>query len=445
MKMRESEIFNNYVRLAMDAGVISEDEIQKEASYKDKVRYDSLSFSDIEALYGHKFSPNEKEGETISDVAHEETAVVGPAYDAMNAVVENIQQRQNIMAHIALKKPNGQLMQPRYVAAKQELINALVSTGFAMDSADETDLMKLADDCAGRIHKEAIWGTAARILISAAISYGPQIIEMANNFFSNNSSDKKGNKRVVNPKKAQKHRRRAARRSGKLMSAFMAGELAYQAYRMVANRLPNISLGVNKDVDTIIESLYELKNKAQFSASIDPFIRELEEFKDAFNDLQSKSAAKNVTLEDYNKFRDEWSDVDFRSLLILIDNMHVDVDTATGTKTEEKAIRTEEALFADSLKSEIERSAATLQSSVQDYISTWDKANAEVKEQYDAQQEELAKITAKTEAAEQRAADRIADESAKRDLTVDEAKSIAKEEATAFSYSDLAKQYGFNV
>ena len=79
--------------------------------------------------------------------------VVGPAYDAMNAIVENLHQRQDIMSYIALKTPDGHLVQRRYVKASQDLISSLISIGFSMDSLNEEGLMSLADTCAGKIEK----------------------------------------------------------------------------------------------------------------------------------------------------------------------------------------------------------------------------------------------------------------------------------------------------
>ena len=172
MKMRESDIFNNYIRLATDAGLISEDDLIKTADPNDKTRYDSYSFSDIEALYGHKFAPNKEEGQSILDVAHPETMVVGPAYDAMNAIVENLHQRQDIMSYIALKTPDGHLIQRRYVKASQDLINSLISIGFNMDSLNEEGLMSLADICAGKIEKRAFPPmAAAAVALVGALGY----------------------------------------------------------------------------------------------------------------------------------------------------------------------------------------------------------------------------------------------------------------------------------
>ena len=162
MKMRESEIFNAYLKTAQEMGLLSDEPVIKEAA--DKSRND---LSDIELLYG--ISPDGKKSKDILEEAHPETAIIGSAYDAMNAVVENLNQRQSIMTHIALKTPNGKTVQRRYVEASNELLNTLISTGFELDNNDEPELMKLADSCAERINKVAIGPLALIGWIAAGI------------------------------------------------------------------------------------------------------------------------------------------------------------------------------------------------------------------------------------------------------------------------------------
>jgi hypothetical protein len=58
-----------------------------------------------------------------------------------------------MMSYIAMKMPNGHLTQRRYVAAKQDLVNALVRSAFTLDHEDEHELMSLADSCAERLNK----------------------------------------------------------------------------------------------------------------------------------------------------------------------------------------------------------------------------------------------------------------------------------------------------
>lgn len=144
----ESDIFDEYAKLMKNQGLVSE-------AYGQEFRKDQYDLDAIEVLYGIK--PNGKEDdESIIEKAHPETAVVGRSYDAMNAVVENEHERQAINAYIATKMPEGRHTMRRYVRAKEDLMKAVVRAAYTLDNDDETQLMKLADDCAGRIHKKAL-------------------------------------------------------------------------------------------------------------------------------------------------------------------------------------------------------------------------------------------------------------------------------------------------
>ena len=144
-----SDIWNEFERIAVEQGLVTEAQEKSETS---PTRRNSLSDDAIRLLYGLEpetiFDKNDK---NIIEVAHPETAVVGRAYDAMNAVIENEQQRHDMMTYIALKMPNGHLTQRRYVEAKQELINSLIRAAFTLDHKEEQELMALADSCAVRL------------------------------------------------------------------------------------------------------------------------------------------------------------------------------------------------------------------------------------------------------------------------------------------------------
>jgi len=154
-----SEIWNEFEKIAVEQGLIAEaqederTERPQEDSSKMPARYDSISNDAIRLLYGLKPETIFEKNKTIIEVAHPDTAVAGRAYDAMNAVWENEHQRHDMMAYIALKMPNGKLIQKRYVAAKQDLVNALVRSAFTLDNQDEYELMALADSCAERLNK----------------------------------------------------------------------------------------------------------------------------------------------------------------------------------------------------------------------------------------------------------------------------------------------------
>lgn len=163
--MSDSEVFENYAAAMKEEGLVSE------ADYAD-ARIGSDDVSDIEAFYNLKPNKDEK---SIVDQAHPDMAVVSPAYDLMNGVVENIKERHNVMVGIALRQPRGNLTQHRYVHAKKELIDELVRIGFTLDSNDEQGLMKLADSCSERLVKVAAWwlipaGIAAALGGVAAIN-----------------------------------------------------------------------------------------------------------------------------------------------------------------------------------------------------------------------------------------------------------------------------------
>ena len=143
----ESEILSAYAKIAEDSGLIS-----KEAS-EEKAKGQELST--IELLYGVK--PNGKEYErNIIEKAHPETVVAIPAHDAMDGIIENVNQRQDIMNYIARKTPDGNPIHRRYVAAYEDLTKAIVRAGFKLDNEGDEELMKLADSCAGRLEKKAL-------------------------------------------------------------------------------------------------------------------------------------------------------------------------------------------------------------------------------------------------------------------------------------------------
>ncbi len=168
-----SDIWNEFEKIAVEQGLIStakDEEREQEDPAKMPARYDSLSDDAIRLLYGVEPESIFEKNKTIIEIAHPETAIVGRTYDAMNAVIENLHERQDVMAYIALKMPNGHPAQRRYVAARQDLVNALVSSAFLLENKDESDLVTLADSCTERlVKKNAILKEAVAPLIVAAV------------------------------------------------------------------------------------------------------------------------------------------------------------------------------------------------------------------------------------------------------------------------------------
>lgn len=162
--MKSSEIFDNYAKIALEQGLISE------AEDKTNPRYDSQDLSAIEILYGVK--PNGKDEKHIMEQAHPESVVVAPAHDKVNGLVENELERQDIMVGIARKPNTGNLGAKRYVQAKEELLNEVIKVGFLLDRNNQDDLMAFADDCADRLVKEALapLGVAGWLIVSGIIT-----------------------------------------------------------------------------------------------------------------------------------------------------------------------------------------------------------------------------------------------------------------------------------
>lgn len=145
--MRRSEIFDSFVKIAQEKGMISNDSSDAKKKLEETLRADSLSLSDIEALYGVKpDSPKSMEYEhNIMEVAHPNSIVVSPSYDKLNGLVENEIERQNINLHIVMKTPDGLLTQRKY--AEKELILSLVRLANDLDNKDKEKLRILADTC----------------------------------------------------------------------------------------------------------------------------------------------------------------------------------------------------------------------------------------------------------------------------------------------------------
>ena len=166
MKQRRSEVFDSFAQIAIDEGLITEAE-EAGTDRDDKDYRDT-----IEMLYNVKAEGDSKDH--ILDQAHPESPVIiAPSYDRLNGLVENLFERQDIMAGIALRDNRGNLTQHRY--AQQELVDELVRIGFDMDNKDEDELRVLADSCSERMVKESFWPAA--LGLGSAIFFGYKLIK----------------------------------------------------------------------------------------------------------------------------------------------------------------------------------------------------------------------------------------------------------------------------
>lgn len=114
----------------------------------------------IKALYNIDIKTNDSD-KSVLEQAHPKPVFVSPAHDKVNGLVENLQERQDVMMHIVQKPLRGGHTSHKY--ARQELINELVKAAF--DLKAQPELQKQADACladvVAEIEKEANWSSAA--------------------------------------------------------------------------------------------------------------------------------------------------------------------------------------------------------------------------------------------------------------------------------------------
>lgn len=152
MSNRQSEIFDSFIKIAQEKGMISNDSNEAKKKLEQTQRADSLSITDIEALYGVKpNAPKEMEYEhNIMENAHPNSVVVSPSYDKLNGLVENNNERQSIMINIINQTPNGNPTPKKY--AEKEFVSALVSLANYLDNSDSEQLRVLADACLMQVY-----------------------------------------------------------------------------------------------------------------------------------------------------------------------------------------------------------------------------------------------------------------------------------------------------
>lgn len=192
--MRKSEIFESFIKIAQEKGMISEDAPDKaKKKLEQNPRGDSLDMSAIEALYGVKPDlPKDMEYKrNIMEDAHPNSVVISPSYDKLNGLVENNIERQNILLHIVHKTPDGLLTQRKY--AEQEFILSLVRVANDLDNRNIEELRVLADTCLlqvspQQLRKEAVGPLAVVGGIAAILGglYLQQHLPMVNEGFEAN-------------------------------------------------------------------------------------------------------------------------------------------------------------------------------------------------------------------------------------------------------------------
>jgi hypothetical protein len=143
-RAQKSEIFDLYIKESEKEGLIKTADALSDYKNDSKPRAGSDDISTIEALYGVKPEGQDYEF-NIVEKAHPKAVIVAPAYDKLNALVENINERHNIMVNIVNKPATGIISHHKY--AKTQLLSALVRIANDMDNRDCEELRALADNC----------------------------------------------------------------------------------------------------------------------------------------------------------------------------------------------------------------------------------------------------------------------------------------------------------
>lgn len=138
--MNKSEIFEEYIKI-MNNGL---SKTAQRANVEPKKK-------DIEKLYRNEEDVI-KYNKNLMQEAHPKKVIFGPAYDPINALVENNIERHNIMTAIVNKNPTGQLDHKKY--AEQQLKLSLIKIANELDFKDSR-LRPLADTCIDQFNKQA--------------------------------------------------------------------------------------------------------------------------------------------------------------------------------------------------------------------------------------------------------------------------------------------------
>lgn len=159
--MSNSDVFDLYVKIAEEAGLVSladdetpsQPEKPKESAklkrYKKSPypRVGSDDISTIEALYGVKPDNSVKYEFNIMEAAHPKPVVIAPSYDRIDALVENEIERQNININMVSKPTDGVSTLDNHKYAKKNLVLQLVRLANDLDNAGHEELATLADSC----------------------------------------------------------------------------------------------------------------------------------------------------------------------------------------------------------------------------------------------------------------------------------------------------------
>jgi hypothetical protein len=160
MQPRRSDIWADYEERMMKLAQDKESKELKKYKSEEYARVGSDDIEKIKSLYDTK--PEQIKGmeydgikKNIMDIAHPQAVIIAPSYDPLNGLVENENERHNIIRNLITKSlPSGTTIMSRN--ASQELMMELIRVANDLDNAGNEELRVLADTCIEQLKKKAL-------------------------------------------------------------------------------------------------------------------------------------------------------------------------------------------------------------------------------------------------------------------------------------------------
>lgn len=160
MRINPSEIWNNYEELMLKNALENNESPEIKKYKKDSKPRVS---SDKEGTTQYNTKPESAKGMeykiNIIELAHPKPVIIAPSYDAINGLVENENERANIIRQRIINSPlpSGSIILQK-LAAHKELSMNLIRIANDADNQGMEEIRQLADDCLAELQKEAgVW------------------------------------------------------------------------------------------------------------------------------------------------------------------------------------------------------------------------------------------------------------------------------------------------
>lgn len=268
--MKQSDIFNRFVKIAEDKGIVDLYEVKPDAP--EEMSYKS----------------------NIMEIAHPESAIVSPAYDKLNGLVENNIERQNILLNIVNKENNGLHTQHKY--ATQQLMLSLIRVANDLDNSNKDELRILADNCIEQLNKKAsIKKEAFPWLIAAAV--GGLVALYLNQHMENEDREYKQNYQEL------KHQLDELIDSSKTLGVGQELNILFKVELQNFKNMLEKFNGVYLRNESLLNNLDKPRTKSEFNEFVSKF--DYNSYMEAYNEFRESADEMNNYLDGIlEKFKD---------------------------------------------------------------------------------------------------------------------------------------------